>query len=76
MTTSRRHPVEVRVQAVRMAFDGEDEHDSQGAAIGSIASGSRMTSETLREWLRQADPDGGRHPGLTTDVVLAVAHAS
>lgn len=76
MTTSRRYSVEARERAIRTVFDRQDECASQKATITSIASESGMTHETLREWLPQADTDGGRHPGRTTDVVLGVAHAS
>ena len=66
MTTSKRYPVEVRERAVRMVFDHEDEYESQWAAISSIAGKLGMTPETLRKWVRRAETDEGRRPGLTT----------
>ena len=66
MTTSKRYPVEVRERAVRMVFDHEDEYDSQWAAISSIAGKLGMTPETLRKWVRRAETDEGRRPGLST----------
>ena len=33
----------------------------------SIASKLGCTAETLRKWVRQAERDTGRRPGLTTD---------
>ena len=41
-------------------------HDSQWAAISSIAEKMGCSSETLRKWLRQAERDAGGQPGLTT----------
>ena len=35
--------------------------------MGSIASKIGCTAETLRKWVRQAERDAGRRPGLTTD---------
>ena len=61
-----RYPREVRDRAVRMVFDQQDEHHSQWAAICSIADKFGMTHETLRRWVRQAETDEGRRPGLTT----------
>ena len=49
-----------------MVFDHEDEYDSQWAAISSIAGKLGMTPETLRKWVRRAETDEGRRPGLTT----------
>jgi transposase-like protein len=37
MSTSRRYSPEVRERAVRVVFEHHGEHDSQWAAIGSIA---------------------------------------
>ena len=66
MSTSKRYPPEVRERAVRLVFEQEQDHESQWAAIRSIADKSGMTAETLRKWVRQAERDAGRRPGLST----------
>ena len=43
------------------------EHPSQWAAIRSVAEKLGCTVEALRRWVRQAERDQGRRPGLTTD---------
>lgn len=67
MPRRSKYPPEVRERAVRMVFEHQDEYESQWGAITSIALKSGMTSETLRKWVRQAEVDGGRRPGLTTE---------
>src|SRR5215813_13307986 len=67
MTRPSRFSAEVRGRAVRMVFEHQDEHDSQWAAIVSIAEKIGCTAETLRHGVRQAERDRGRRPGLTTD---------
>ena len=62
-----RYSPEVRERAVRMVREQEKEHDSQWAAIRSIATKMGCTAETLRKWVRQAERDHGVRPGLTTD---------
>jgi transposase-like protein len=57
---------EVRERAVRLVLDHQSEHDSQWAAISSIASKIGCTAETLRKWVRQAERDSGRRSGITT----------
>jgi transposase len=50
-----------------MVLDHAEEHGSQWAAIRSIAEKFGCAAETLRSWVRQAERDTGRRPGLTTD---------
>src|SRR3990172_754223 len=70
MTEQRRpgkYPDVVRRQAVRLVVDHRDEYESEWAAITSIAAKSGMTAETLRKWVRQAEIDEGKRPGVTSE---------
>ena len=67
MARASRFSPEVRDRAVRMVLEHANEHDSQWAAITSIAEKIGCSAETLRNWVRQAERDQGRRPGLTSD---------
>jgi transposase len=64
--TSNRFSPELRERAVRMVQEHGSDHASQWAAIGSIAAKIGCTTETLRQWVRQAERDGGQRSGPTT----------
>jgi transposase len=67
MTTAKRYAPEVRERAVRMVLDHQGEYPTQWAAIESIAGKIGCTSQSLHRWVRQAERDSGRRPGLTSD---------
>jgi len=67
MSTATRFSPEVRARAVRMVVEHEGAHESQWAAITSIAEKIGGSAETLRKWVRQAERDQGQRPGRTTE---------
>ena len=67
MPNRHRYPPEIRERAVRLVFEHEHEYPSQWKAICSIAEKSDLNRETLRQWVRQAERDEGRRPGLSTE---------
>ena len=67
MTEVREYATETRERAVRLVFEYEGEHALQWAVISSITGKIGCTPETLRSWVRRAERDSGKRPGLTTD---------
>ena len=53
MSTSKRYSPELRERAVRLVFEHAVQHESQWAAIESIATKIGCTAETLRKWVRR-----------------------
>ena len=66
MKKQKRYPAELRERAVRLVFENQAAHESQWAAVCSIARKIGCTPETLRKWVRQAERDAGKRAGLTT----------
>ena len=67
MGRQSKFPAEMRERAVRLVFEQQGTHESQWAAIVSIAEKMGCSSEALRKWVRQAERDAGQRPGLTTN---------
>ena len=66
MGRQSRYSVEMRERAVRMVQEHRGEHESQWAAICSIAEKIGCTAETLRKWVRREERDRGARPGPTS----------
>lgn len=67
MKKASKYSPEVIERAVRMVSESASQHQSQWAAITSIAAKIGYTPETLRRWVRQHEIDSGKRDGVTTD---------
>jgi len=66
-TKSPKFSPEVRERAVRMVLDHAGDYPSQWAAIASMAAKIGCAAQTLSNWVKQAERDAGKRPGLATD---------
>src|SRR6201997_3221235 len=67
MGAQKKYPEELRERAVKMV---QEVREREGKGHGEIARVARQLDvhpEALRSWLQQAEIDGGKRPGTTTD---------
>lgn len=67
MAAPRKYPQEVRDRAVRMVTEARQDPERRHGALVCVAEQLGVNKETLRNWVKQADIDGGLRPGTTTD---------
>ena len=66
MNKSNKFSPEVRERAVRMVQEHRGEYPSLWAAVESIAPKIGCVPQTLLEWVKRTEIDGGQRDGLTT----------
>jgi transposase len=67
MARPSKYSPELRERAVRLVQEHSPEYPSQWVAIRSVAEKLGCSVEALRRWVRQAERDAGKRPGLTSD---------
>ncbi len=70
----KRYPPEPREPAVRMVLETiQAQHGERFGVITRVARQLGIGTESLRNWVRQAEIDGGQRPGITTDEARRIA---
>ena len=62
----RRYPPEMRERGVRMVREAIAESGERQGAVSRVARQLGVGTESLRNWVKQADIDSGKRPGVTT----------
>ena len=58
---------EQRAKAVRLVVEARAQHESEWAAIESVAAKIGASTETVRKWVRRAEINAGQRPGMTSE---------
>src|SRR5215467_2347769 len=65
--SQRRYPPELRERAVRMVREAVAEGGESFGVVTRVARQLGIGSESLRNWVKQAEVDGGQRPGVTSE---------
>ena len=63
----KRYPPELKERAVRLVHEAREHDPSDLSIVGRIARQLGIGDQSLRNWVNQADVDGGKRAGLTSD---------
>lgn len=55
---------ETRAKAVRLVWDHVEDYETEWAAMRAVSARLRMSTETLRKWVRQSEIDAGESVGV------------
>ncbi|MDA2809009.1 IS3 family transposase [Nocardiopsis suaedae] len=73
MPAPRKYPDELRERATRMAVEARRDPATRPGALARVGNQLGINHETLRNWVTQAEIDGGQRPGTTTDQAQRLA---
>src|SRR5436309_2414683 len=61
-----RYDQDTRAKAIRLVRDHAGDYATEWAAITAVSGRLGMSAETLRKWIRQAEVDEGKAPGVSS----------
>jgi transposase len=61
-----RYDASTKAKAIRLVREHADDYPTPWAAITAVSARLGMSAETLRKWIRQAEIDEGKAPGVTS----------
>ena len=67
MPAPRKYPEELRERAIRLAVELRRDPVTRSGALKRVGDQLGINSETLRNWVQQAEVDQGHRPGVTTE---------
>lgn len=73
MVAPRKYSDELKERATRMALDARRDPATSTGAIKRVADQLGIRPEALRNWVRQAEIDGGLRPGTSSDDATRIA---
>jgi transposase len=62
----QKYPEELRERAVRMVLEIRQQTGERHGAVTRVAKGLGIGTESLRQWVNQAEVDSGRRPGISS----------
>ncbi len=73
MAAPRKYPDGLRERATRMAVEARRDPATRSGALKRVSEQLGINAETLRNWVLQAEIDGGDRPGTTTEEARRIA---
>ena len=72
MNRQPKYPPELRERAIRMVYEQREHHESQWAAIESVAQKIGCTAQTLRNWIAKTEGKAGAAEAASAPRVKAL----
>src|SRR5437016_12852077 len=65
--SQHRYPLELRERAIRMVQEATAESGERFGVVTRVARQLGVGTESLRNWVKQAEIDGGQRPGVASE---------